>query len=174
MQQLEQVFAGPTFSTRYLRAADGESLQMLAELCTDYYQLTSGLPPGPAESQSFFIALPPSFGYDSKHLMGIYAGNNSLIGVVDIIANYKEPGEWTLGLLMLAPEHRNNGLGTSVFTELQKWAQEQGAHTIRIGVMEDNTAAVAFWTKLGFTLSESKPMKMGIKDNTCLVMKKQI
>lgn len=158
---------------RQLQPEDGESIQLLAEACEDYYQMNTALPPGPAEAQSFFIALPEGKNYDDKFLIGIFSKDN-LVGILDAIKDYKESGEWTVGLLMLHPTARKNKLGSKTYKAFEKWAVDKGASAIRIGVLEYNEGSVRFWRQLGFdTVERRENFKFGERISHLLVMKRK-
>jgi hypothetical protein len=56
---------GDNYSLRYLTADNGAAVQALCERCADYLELIMGVPPGPAEAQSLYIALPDGSSYDA-------------------------------------------------------------------------------------------------------------
>ncbi|HEV8194786.1 MAG TPA: hypothetical protein VGP82_25320 [Ktedonobacterales bacterium] len=76
-----------------LTPEDGPEVQALPERSADYSELVMGLPPGPAEAQSLYIDLPEGKGYEDKLLLGVFTGERRLVGVLDAIRDYPEPGE---------------------------------------------------------------------------------
>lgn len=82
------LFSAAGYSIRVLEAKDGPTVQALCERCADYFELVTGLPPGPAEAQSLFIELPEGKGYEDKLLMGIFASSGDLVGVLAVIGDY--------------------------------------------------------------------------------------
>ncbi len=119
-----------------------------------------GLPPGPSMAQDLARALPPGKEYDDKFLIGIFAGPQELVGVLDVIRDYPTQGEWWLGVLMLDPARRGKGLGESVCRAVEQWATNAGAHYIRLGVAVQNTRAHQFWKRLGFEELERRIRKL--------------
>ncbi|MFI8568482.1 GNAT family N-acetyltransferase [Rhodococcus sp. NPDC078407] len=53
--------------------------------------------------------------------------------------------------LWVAPEHRRNGLGTAMCSELVRWGRENGATHAYLQVAVDNTVAHSLYRDLGFT-----------------------
>src|SRR6266704_116523 len=114
------------YSLRQLRPQELPLLQALCERCAGVMQQDAGLqqglslehilglPPGPSMAQDLARALPPGKEYDDKFLLGIFAGPQELVGVLDVIRDYPAQGEWWLGVLMLDPARRGQGLGESV------------------------------------------------------------
>jgi ribosomal protein S18 acetylase RimI-like enzyme len=62
-----------------------------------------------------------------------------------------------------------------VLKGFKKWILSQGAVEVRLGVVEQNKAAIRFWEKMGFSLLEICPPKIfGIKEQKVLVYKSKI
>lgn len=51
--------------------------------------------------------------------------------------------------LYLLPEYRRLGLGRRLIEEIRIWAESQGAHRLRLGVLAANVEGVAFWESIG-------------------------
>lgn len=118
--------------------------------CSDYYMLHDGVLPSENEALEIFNSLPPGKTYEDKFSLGIYKYENELIGVIDIVRNFPSDGEWMLGLLLMEPEERNNGLGKLIHEALVEWAITLGSKSFRIGVIEDNHKGKKFWSDLGY------------------------
>jgi ribosomal protein S18 acetylase RimI-like enzyme len=169
------LFGVDDYAVRTLDFDDGEAVQAFCERCADYIELLTGLPPGPAEAQSLFIGLPEGKDYDDKLLMGIFDRSNHLIGVLDVIRNYPDPGVWHVGLMMLEPERRGQGLGEKLYRAFEGWAAAAGAAHIRLGVVEHNERAYRFWQRMGFeTVERRPPERWGSRENVTIVMRKPI
>ena len=63
------------------------ALQRVLEAAPAYFETVTGLPPGNAEAQSTFTALPPGKGYEDKRVWGLYAGEQ-MVGCADVIRGY--------------------------------------------------------------------------------------
>ena len=164
---------GDGYTLRYLTEDDGAAIQQLCERCDDYFDLITGLPPGSAEAQSLFIALPEGSGYEDKALLGVFmAPDDTLIGVIDIVRDAPELGEWWLGALLLDPAHRNHGLGTRLVAALEAWMAAQGARSVRVSVLEQNTRALAFWQRQGYAeITREPPHVLGAKESIAIILR---
>lgn len=98
---------------RLLSDADGNDLQRLCERCHDYFELVTGLPVGGAEAQSLFSGLPPGKMYNDKFLFGVFR-SSALVGVIDLIRDWRSERSWTLGLLLLDQAIRGHGVGRAL------------------------------------------------------------
>lgn len=76
---------GPA-TLRLLRGAPPEmaALQCVLESAPGYFQTVCGAPPGGAEAQSTFTALPEGRTYDNKFVWGLHSGE-AMIGCAEVI-----------------------------------------------------------------------------------------
>ncbi len=154
-----------------LRPADSALLQALLASAADYFLLVYGAPPGPSAAESAFADRPPGTRPEDKHLLGLFDHAGALIGVLDAVRDYPQPGTWWLGLLLLAPEHRGRGLGTQAYFAFERWAARLGARAIGLGIVEGNERACRFWRRIGFAPGERRPpAKFGEREHVVLVM----
>lgn len=154
---------------------DTAALQALSEACADYSELVEGHAPPPTAAQEMFGDRPPGKTPDDKFLIGLFDPAGSLVGVLDAIRSYPEPGEWFIGLLLLHPGSRSHGLGDAAYHAFEAWAAAQGAQQIGIGVVEANEKACRFWSRLGFeTIRKSPPRVFGQKEHVVIYMRRAI
>ncbi len=138
-----------------LRTLTGEpaemaALQAVLEAAPRYFEAVCGGPPGPAEAQSTFSALPAGKRYDDKRVYGLYAGD-AMIGVADVIRGWNAPDKAIIGLLLLAEGWQRRGIGRAFAALVEQailaWPE---IATLRIGVVASNPDALAFWRRLGY------------------------
>ena len=132
------------------KADEMAALQAVLEAAPTYFHTATGLPPGPAEAQSTFTALPAGKIYDDKRVWGLHAGER-MIGCADVVRGYPVRDKAIIGLLLLAQDWQRRGLGRAFALLIEKviadWPE---IVTLRIGVVERNVGARAFWRKLGY------------------------
>lgn len=98
-----------------------------------------------------------------------------IIGVLDVIRDYPASGGWFVGLFLIDPMYRQQGLGRKMYQAFEQWAMRRGARQIGLGVVEQNTRAYDFWQRLGFEEQERRPPKRyGNKENVVIVMKRML
>ncbi len=149
----------------YLNPEDGALLQGLLENCADYFELVHGCPPAESEAQVLFEDKPPTKTLKDKIVIGLWDTEQKLIGVLDSIKGYPSQSEWFLGLLLIDPAFRQQGLGRKVYEAFEQWITRQGAIQIGLGVVEQNQrgitagrAVVLRWQRNGLR----KGMETGI------------
>ena len=58
--------------------------------------------------------------------------------------------EWEIENIVVAGEHRRQGIGRALVNEILRTAQEHGAQSVLLEVRESNTAARQLYDRLGF------------------------
>jgi RimJ/RimL family protein N-acetyltransferase len=155
-----------------LHERHADALKDHFERCSDYFETVYGHPPGPAERQSTFIALPEGKTYDDKFTF-VFLFEDRLVGDLDLIRDYPEPGEWWLGILLLDPSIRSLGLGADIFARFSSWTAENGARAIRLAVATRNAQALRFWNRLGFAeIDRRHRVKLGVWEDDLIVMRR--
>lgn len=77
--------------------------------------------------------------------------------------------EVMLGRVVVLPEYRGKGFGSTVVNEAKRWIKELGFESI---IIESRLNATEFYEKLGFIKSDNTVIKSGCFD--CVRMKLQI
>src|SRR5512143_2247326 len=124
------------------------ALQAVLEAAPRYFECVTGGPPGRAEAQSTFTALPPGRSYDDKFVWGLYA-DDAMIGCADVIRGWNAPHKAIIGLLLLAEPWQGRGFGRAFAALIEQaiggWPE---ITTLRIGVSAIHHDALGFWQHL--------------------------
>jgi GNAT superfamily N-acetyltransferase len=165
----------PGYQVRLLQEEDLAAIQSLMERCADYEQLVTGLPPDPSSAQKILVDLPEGKSRVDKFVIGIYAESTGLVGILDAIRDHPRKNDWWLGLLLLDPDHRNQGLGKQIYWAFEAWAAQCGAQSIYAGVIEGNERAYKFWQGLGFdTVETQSARRFGVLEHAVLVIRRVV
>jgi len=159
------------YSVRLLTYEDVKAIQRLYEKCVDYMLLVDGHPAGQNAAEEEFQDLPPGRSADDKFMFGIVDPLNELIGVLDVMRWYPDEATWWIGLLLLVPEIRSQGVGEKVLKGFTEYVKMNGGKAIMLGVVEDNEHAYQFWSKMGFEfIRDTEPRSFGNKTQTVHIM----
>ncbi len=125
--------------------------QRILESAPNYERLVSGTEVSPNAGEEFFSDLPPGKTCDDKSTF-IVLSDHEEVGLIECIRGWRESGYAHIGLLLIGERHQGVGIGAAAMHELERWiaAAWPETHTLRIGVIENNSAAFAFWKKVGF------------------------
>lgn len=157
-----------------LDEARRDELQAFYEACADYVELITGQPPGPDEAESLLRALPRGKGHDDKFVIGLFDAPGHMVGVLDVVRDYPQPGEWFLGLLMFGPSWRGRGLGERVYHRLEEWIRACGGTAVHLVVQEQNPGALRFWKRMGFEVKGMGKQLLKRRENVYLRMTREL
>ncbi len=165
----------PSYSAKLLKPDDAAVLQSLYEQCTEFALLTDGQPPSPTAAREEFDALPDGKKIQDKYIFGLFDPQNDLIGMIESIRHYLDNQTWWLGLMMLSPEQRGQGLGTELYQAFENWVSAQGIKQVSLGVVEANELGLQFWRSLGFeVVRKTEPQQLGNKTHAVYVMSRAV
>ena len=84
--------------------------------------------------------------------------------MIESIRDYPDDQTWWLGLMMLIPEQRGQGLGSEFYKLFENWVAAQSAKQVSLLVIEDNKLGSWFWRSLGFeVVRKTEPQQFGKK-----------
>ena len=162
-------------TARRLDEKDTAALQALCEACIEFHVLIEGRPARPDEAQHLMAELPPGKTLTDKFFFGLFTPRPRLCGVLDLLRDYREPGEWYLGLLLLEPGARGQGLGGRVVRAAEDWVRSQGGRLMRLAVAEQNEGGLRFWERQGYRVEKRfPPRRMGERDTVLLELEREL
>lgn len=156
---------------RLLKAEDEPALQELCRSCRDYCIMVTGREPRVSDAKRILIDLPPGKTKEDKFVYGIFDMDGQMIGVMDIVRDYHDTGEWTIGLLMIHPEQRGKGFGRRMHAFVRHLIINKGGQILRIGVFKENKRAWKFWRELGYVEQEFVTRHYEGRDHSVVIMK---
>lgn len=134
---------------RGLQPEDAELLQRLFDQCADYSLIVEGEPAAPTAAQELFQETPPGRSLADKFVFGLLDRRGEIIAVLEGLRHYPEDHIWWIGLLLLAPTVRQQGLGRRIVDGFFEYVRAQAGIAIMLGVVADNHLAYKFWRQLG-------------------------
>lgn len=111
-----------------------------------YFALTGEVPTQESVAQDR-TSRPPQLSPEQKHFLLVrFAGQ--AVAVVDLLTGYPEATSGYLGLLLVGEQRQ--GHGRRIVSLIEEWLRSQGYTRLELGVLEQNTQGLAFWTSQGF------------------------
>jgi ribosomal protein S18 acetylase RimI-like enzyme len=132
-------------------AADLPRLSLLCRSCADFYELIEGQSPSDETAAEILGPLDSKYTRGTKHVWGVEK-EGRLIAVAELLEGYPASHGWYIGLLLVIPAHRRQGVGAQLCAALLRWMGQRGASIVRLVVQQQNAGARAFWERQGFTL----------------------
>jgi ribosomal protein S18 acetylase RimI-like enzyme len=171
----EALFEVGEYRVRRVSAEDTPLLRNLGERCLEHIELHYGSPPDPEHIvRELLTDLPPDKALADKFGMGVFDRSGRLVGGIDVIRDFPEPREWYLGLFVLDPKYRDQGLGTKLLVALEDWLRGQGTAYLRLAASEHNEAGRRFWTRHGFETVKQVIAEFGNKQSVFHVMRRAL
>ena len=140
------------FSVRRITEANISEVYRLCRENRRYYRLTKTKPTlrGLTEVIS---EVPEGTAADSKHFVGFYDAEGQLTAILDLITGYPEDDDAFIGWFMVDANRQGQGIGSQIFADVRAAMQGQGFDFLSVGVSKENTEAIDFWEKQGFTFA---------------------
>jgi GNAT superfamily N-acetyltransferase len=165
----------PGYSVRWLHPEDAVILQYLFDRCLDYTEIVEGTAVSPTAAEELFQSLPPGGSFSDKIVIGIFDREGKIKGALEGMRHYPGENIWWIGLLLLSPDNRNQGVGRKILEAFIDYVGENRGTAVMLGVVEDNSRALRFWSQNGFHLvRKTEPRPFGKKIQAVLVMQRRI
>jgi GNAT superfamily N-acetyltransferase len=170
------LFTAHPFVAAELTAVDIPQLQRFFELNPEYFLAVNGQAPASDEAhEEIHGALPEGWPFTKKWLIGFFDQTGSMVGMANVVSDLLARGVWHIGLFLIATRLHGRGAAQSLYDHLERWALDQGAQWVRLGVVQGNTRAERFWDRCGFIeVRKRAGVEMGRLTNTLRVMAKPL
>lgn len=133
------------FEVRELSDADQPAIDDLFARCADFMAVDPNATP-----DRVLHDLPADAVPGREHPFGFWR-DGRLDGILAMMCGYREEKDWWIGLLMLDPSLRGQGIGHAAVEEAMRWARESKvAKAMWLLVAFDNTRGLDFWRREGF------------------------
>jgi ribosomal protein S18 acetylase RimI-like enzyme len=150
------------YRVRSVTLDDAPDVQALLELDPATFELVEGAPLRPDEAAEVITELPPGVPPERKYnfLLEPLApapDQPTAAALLSLVDGFPEERTWYLGLIIVAPAARGQGLGTRAIEALCTYARERGGAALRLAVVPANTGARRLYDRLGFAFVARRP-----------------
>jgi GNAT superfamily N-acetyltransferase len=120
--------------------------------------------------------LPPAeWSWTKQYRIGWQDAEGALAAMANVTSDLLATGVWHIGLFIVASARHGTGDAQRLYGDLERWAADNGARWLRLGVVAGNGRAERFWERAGFREIRHRPnMRMGQRTNTVRVMLKAL
>jgi GNAT superfamily N-acetyltransferase len=134
---------------RDLEPKDEPGVLTLLDACEDWFTAALGQPAGPGDVQSLYYSLPEGADFEDKRIIVVMDGTR-VVGLVDAVLHHPSPDACSVGVFLLHPGCRRQGLGRALAGLLMEEAAGQGIASVVTTVTEGWRPGRAFLAALGF------------------------
>lgn len=138
-------------AVREMRPEDEPQVAALFASCEDYFAAATGGPALPGDVQSLYYALPEGADFDQKRLL-VMCRDGGVVGLVDVVDRHPDAGTCSVGVFLLAPEARREGIGTDVARRLLEEAAGRGMRNVTATCPRGWEPGLGFLRSLGFEI----------------------
>lgn len=145
-------FTAGEFVAQPAQREDIADIQAFTESNPEYWLLTHGHPPAPDDAAASFDRQPPSdMGYSEQlSFLVRHSSTREIVAQIDVAADLLAAGVYHLGFFMTAARMQGTGFAHRLYEAHERWAIDRGARWLRLGVVEANQRARAFWRRSGY------------------------
>jgi RimJ/RimL family protein N-acetyltransferase len=173
---VNELFAGPGFRAIEMEAADITRLAAFYAANPEYHRIVAGGPATPTEAQEDFVApLPEGWAFTRKWPVLFEDESGEVVGMATLVQDLFAQGVWNVGLFIAATVLHGSGRPRSMYQELEAWMARQGARWLRLGVVQGNARAIAFWERMGYHRVRTREgYRIGLLEHRLHVMVKPL
>ncbi|MDC8772526.1 GNAT family N-acetyltransferase [Roseateles albus] len=168
----------PEIQCMALESEDIPALQAFFDANPEYFLIVGGEAAGPNLATEEFHELPPAeFSYSRMHYLAFTAvePREPWRAIVQITSDLMAEGVCHIGLFIVATAQHGRGDAQALFDCIERWAANQGARWLRLGVVVGNLRAERFWASQGFVeLRQRHGVPSGSRLNSIRVMLKPL
>ncbi len=97
--------------------------------------------------------VPEGSSKQDKYFVGFYDKDNHLAAVLDLITGYPEKDDAYIGWFIVDSNLQGKGIGSQIFADIRAAMKGQGFDYLRLSIIKENTDAIEFWQKQGFSFT---------------------
>ncbi len=102
-----------------------------------------------------------------------HSSTREILAQIGVATDLLASGVYHLGFFMTATRTHGTGFAHRLHEAYETWAIERGARWLRLGVVEVNRRAEAFWRRLGYTeLKRQDNYVLGDRSHVLITMAK--
>ncbi|MCB9763391.1 MAG: GNAT family N-acetyltransferase [Alphaproteobacteria bacterium] len=144
------LYTTPRLTVRRLGPAQLPALRLLMCDCAAFFASLPHEPDPEREAENLLLDRPPGSAPQDLYALGLYQGD-TLVGAANLCAHHPEAGTWFLGLLLMHPDARGQGLAREAVDGLGAWLAAQGARELRAVTHPGDHSTGRLWERLGLS-----------------------
>ncbi|WP_078414752.1 GNAT family N-acetyltransferase [Priestia abyssalis] len=97
--------------------------------------------------------------YMNKKTISLFIkADDTYIGLIDFMDKNEKDGYPWIGSFIIHRDYHGYGYGTQAYFQFEQWMIEHDVSAVRLGVLQQNPKARAFWERAGFQYYTTKPL----------------
>lgn len=154
---------------------DAPRLQALYTRCIGYFLRADGEAARDTAAAEAFVDVPEGHSPEQLALYGVFAPTGELVAEMEVLEGYPDASVWWVGLMLVDPAARRQGIGRRMVEWLIARAGEQRIAEVHLGVLDSNLEARRFWENAGFSwLRSTEPRRYGKLEHVVQVLSRKV
>ncbi|WP_338847728.1 GNAT family N-acetyltransferase [Massilia sp. W12] len=151
-------FASPNqWRVQRLQLQHAALLQDLYQRNPAYFIISGDAPAAPdAAWRDLAAGAPTAWPHRARAMYALCDQDGQAQAAVDWAADLFAPGVWHIGFVLLDARWQGQGQARALYQVLEQHALAHGARWMRLGVLQNNPRAQAFWRASGFAFLRSR------------------
>ena len=172
-----QGFTTGEFVVQQAERADIPEIQAFTEENPEYWLLTHGHPPNSDDAAKSFDWRPPADMSYSEHFSFLvrHSSTREILAQIDVATDLLAAGVYHLGFFVTATRTHGSGFAHRLHEAYERWAIDRGARWSRLGVVQANGRAEAFWRRHAYAeVKRDDGYLLGDRSHVLLTMVKPL
>ena len=138
----------------------------------EYGRASGEYEPGRIQAQQVEAELREDTGTGGFDVLLARDTEGQVVGLVSVLRQHPRDGYPWIGLLMVHGDQHRKGYGRLLANLVEERLRAEGGSGVRLAVLENNPAALAFWGSLGWQELDRRPDAQ--YGRPCIIMHKQL
>ncbi|MDR1082537.1 MAG: GNAT family N-acetyltransferase [Coriobacteriales bacterium] len=120
------------------------------------------------------ISILPGKEASDKLLFRAYR-DKALVGYALVVIGWPNKGNWVIQHLIINPQHRQQGIGSTIIRKVEKFALESEVEATSLFAIPLEERGVLFWQNMGYTTETGRlPIKIANLDHELIIYRKEL
>lgn len=174
-QSPRRLFAAGVYEAVELAEEDLPALQAFFVGNPEYFVEVTGAPPRSDEAKRELEDRPGAgVPYNSVYILGFLDSSGQMVAMASVLSDLLARHVWHISFFIVATVLHGTGTAGLLYEGAEKWAKEEGASWLRLGVVAGNLKGQRFWERAGYSEVRRLKEQHGSMTHTMRVMVKPL
>src|SRR4029077_19431968 len=117
----------------------------------EFFVEVTGAPPRSDEAKREFEDRPRAgVPYKRVYILGFLDSSGQMVAMASVLSDLLARNVWHISFFIVATMLHGTGTAKLLYEGAEKWAKDEGASWLRLGVVVGNLKAERFWERAGY------------------------
>jgi GNAT superfamily N-acetyltransferase len=175
VQSSRRLFSAGVYDAVELAEEDLPALQAFFVGNPEFFVEVTGAPPRSDEAKREFEDRPAAgVPYNKVYILGFLHSSGQMVAMASVLSDLLTRNVWHISFFIVATVLHGTGTAGLLYEGVEKWAKDEGACWLRLGVVVGNLRAERFWERAGYREVRRLKEQHGSLTHTMRVMVKPL